>query len=80
MKREYTIGASVTSEEYKELKQYIFDKFMENDEKISMSDLIRDAVFAYVRNGKPDNKQDPTKDAKQDAEQPAKNPFADINF
>ena len=74
--KKYTHSFMLSEEEEQEWKQYVIDKMLETKGEINKSDIIREALFRYIRNGKPD----PAKDAEQDAEQPAKNPFADINF
>ena len=76
----------LTQEEEQELSEYIKHKIVSTGSNVTKSDIFREAIFKYIRNGKPDNKQESVSppaittteiDPKTPTEE---NPFADLNL
>ena len=80
MKRAYTIGASLTSEEYKQIKQYLHNKFMSEDIKMSMSDFVRDSIFKNMNDNKQNESNPPTEIPTETVSEPSKGLFDDVDF
>jgi len=93
MTKTQTNSFMLTEEETKEIEAYIKSKTMTTGEHMTKSSLYREAIFKYIRNGKPDNEQDskqeslpitptedPTPEVNSDSIPSASNPFADLEF
>ena len=71
----------LTTEEEQEINDYITDKIKSTGVNVSASDIFREAIFKFIRNGNSspsvDTSVDDTQDNEQDTEQaPANTPAA----
>jgi hypothetical protein len=66
----------LSDEEDLELSEYIKQQIKSTGKNVTTTDIIREAIFKYIRNGKPDNKQD----TEPDNNPPPNDPFADLKF
>ncbi len=94
MAKTKTLSFMVSDEENREVHEYVKTRAYEADNRITQSDILREAIFALIRKGKVDDKQvlppvpdpPPKRKIKEDvsfkSENPtqSKNPFADLKF
>ena len=89
MKRERVVSVAMTETEDKEFNIYMAKLTIEREgERVTKSDIMREALMKYIRNGKPEAEQDDKQDDEQEPaelspEEPTDlehNPFADLNF
>jgi len=81
--KKYTHSVMFSEEEEQEWKAFIKQKRIETEDgNVSMAGIIREAIFKYIRNGKPDKEQDNKQEDNPTTptETPTKNLFADMNF
>ena len=71
----------LSEEEKQELDDYIKSRRMSTGENITKSSVFREAIFKYIRNGKPDDKQESLpKNPTSDSSESANNPFEGISI
>ena len=84
MAKTNTNSFMLTDEEQAEIESYIKSQTMSTGEHVTKSSLYREAIFRYIRNGKPeaeqDDKQEPAELSPEEPTDLEHNPFADLNF
>ena len=75
----------LSEEEKQELDDYIKSRRMSTGENITKSSIFREAIFKYIRNGKPDNDPDDKQESlpenpTSDSSESPNNPFEGISI
>ena len=74
----------LTLEEERELNEFIKNRIVSVGANVTTSEVIREALFKYIRNGQPeaeqDDKQEPAELSPESPTEENDNPFADLNF
>ena len=69
MKREKIVSMALTNDEHKDIMTYIATQLIDNDTVVRKSELMREAIFKFIRNGNSSSSIDTPVDDEQADEQ-----------